>query len=187
MYLVAFILRFLSQGSLSYFSRIFPPPSTPASPIACLRFLHGQPFTAKTKTKLLVFPHKLWSLWMGSICFDNVTLHCVELAHSLTFIFDPSLSLIPHIQSTTKTYYFFLYNIVNTQTFLPVSPAKSLVHALEIFFNYCNLLLSGLHYHTYNPSFICRTMLPKLSTSVTTQTAPSLLTSLYGLQVHAYS
>lgn len=51
--------------------------------------------------------------------------HSVQKAWSLGFIFDSSLSLLPHIQSVAKSNYVFLYNMTEIQSFLSVSLTKS--------------------------------------------------------------
>ncbi|KAL3063590.1 hypothetical protein OYC64_000009 [Pagothenia borchgrevinki] len=79
----------------------------------------------------------------------NITLTIdgtiVSPARNLCVIFDPTLSLEPHIRQTVKTSFFHLRNIAKILPSLTRPAAERLIHALiSSRLDYCNSLLYGI-------------------------------------------
>lgn len=72
-------------------------------------------------------------------CCLKVSLHPIKVC-SFSFIFDSSLSLIPHIHDVSKS-----CNTAKVEPLLSITSAISVIHTLAIScLDYCNRLLPGL-------------------------------------------
>ena len=60
-------------------------------------------------------------------------------------LFDEIMTLLPHINNTCKTAFYYIHNIRRIRKYLSVETARTLVHAVVIGrLDYCNSLLYGL-------------------------------------------
>ena len=72
-------------------------------------------------------------------------VNCSPKARNIGVIFDTSLSMKPHVDSTCKTAFFHLHNIAKIRRFLTPDTTKTIVHAFVTSkVDYCNSLLYGL-------------------------------------------
>ena len=67
------------------------------------------------------------------------------MARNLGVLFDEKMTLLPHINNTCKTAFYYIHNIIRIRKYLSVETAQTLVHAVVIGrLDYCNSLLYGL-------------------------------------------
>ena len=60
-------------------------------------------------------------------------------------LFDENMTLLPHINNTCKTAFYYIHNIRRIRKYLSVETTRTLVHAVVIGrLDYCNSLLYGL-------------------------------------------
>ncbi|XP_046552727.1 LOW QUALITY PROTEIN: uncharacterized protein LOC124262285 [Haliotis rubra] len=79
-----------------------------------------------------------------SITIDDSSLSPSSAVRNLGVMFDPSLSLQPHVRSLCRSVSFCLYNISNIKKYLTVDGLKTLVKASTTSrLDYCNSLLYG--------------------------------------------
>ena len=67
------------------------------------------------------------------------------MARNLGVLFDENMTLLPHINNTCKTTFYYIHNIRRIRKYLSVETTQTLVHTVVIGrLGYCNSLLSGL-------------------------------------------
>ena len=67
------------------------------------------------------------------------------MARNLGVLFDENMTLLPHINNTCKTAFYYIHNIRRVGKYLSVEATRTLVHAVVIGrLDYCNSLLYGL-------------------------------------------
>ena len=67
------------------------------------------------------------------------------MARNLGVLFNENMTLLPHINNTCKTAFYYIPNIRRIRKYLSVETARTLVHAVVIGrLDYCNSLLYGL-------------------------------------------
>ena len=92
--------------------------------------------------------------WFGLVLCHFYRQDCQHFAaflswtysvHNLGVLLDSNLTMVPHVNSVTKTCFYYLALISRICTFLDRESTKSLVHALVISrLDYANSLLYGL-------------------------------------------
>ena len=67
------------------------------------------------------------------------------MARNLGVLFEENMTLLPHINNTCKTAFYYIHNIRRIRKYLSVETTRTLVHAVVIGrLDYCNSLLYGL-------------------------------------------
>ncbi|XP_034065138.1 protein polyglycylase TTLL10-like isoform X2 [Gymnodraco acuticeps] len=99
------------------------------------------------KTELLLISSKstLSKTHNLTVTIDGTPVSPSTQARNLGVIFDPTLSLEPHIRQVVKTSFFHLRNIAKLRPSLTRPAAERLIHAfISSCLDYCNSLLYGI-------------------------------------------
>ena len=99
----------------------------------------------KTEIALFGTPQQLQKVTCNNISVGDVNIHLVDVFKNLGVWFDASLTMSTHVNKTSSSAFFYLYNIRHIRKFLSRQHTETLIHAfITSRLDYCNSLLYGL-------------------------------------------
>ena len=99
------------------------------------------------KTEFLIIGTKqqLYKVNIETLSVGDSAVAPAAMARNLGMLFNENMTLLPHINNTCKTAFYYIHNIRRIRKYLSVETARTLVHAVVFGrLDYCNSLLYGL-------------------------------------------
>ena len=98
------------------------------------------------KTEFLIgTKQQLNTVNMKTLSVGDSAVAPAAMAQNLGVLFDENMTLLPHINNTCKTAFYYILNIRRIRKYLSVKTARTFGHAVVIGrLDYCNSLLYGL-------------------------------------------